>query len=496
MRAFVQQDEQSGSAKTTCGARKGLQPGALAESVPATAQDRNEGENRRETARLAALASTGILDTEPEASFDALTRLAAEHFNADTVLLSFADQGRVWIKSHWGEPVRELPRHGSIFELVLAEDGPVVVADIDTVPYFRERRLPLRRISAHSFASAPVRSQNGHILGTLTVFSCEPRQPMAASEVKMLESLAEIAAGQLELRRLRRAHHGHRLRFAESAPAAPRVWPRKSDLRRALDKRQFVLHYQPEIELTTRRIVGMEALIRWRHPERGFIPPMNFIPVAEENGMILPIGDWGMAEACKQIRAWCAEDSDRCSLRVCVNLSARQFAREGLADHVEALIRRSGISSAQLGLEVTESSLVSNHVVTKEVLGNLRRLGIALLMDDFGTGYSSLHHLHSLPFDVLKIDRSFIARMTEGEQPMQIVRTIVQLARVLEMTVVAEGIETRKQDALLRQLGCRYGQGFLYSRPAPAEEISRMLHLPGRVLPESHFVETPAQRAG
>ena len=167
-----------------------------------------------------------------------------------------------------------------------------------------------------------------------------------------------------------------------------------------------------------------------------------------------------------------------------MNLSARQFSRQGLADHVEALLRRTGVSSRQLGLEMTESSLIPDPGTALEVLSSLRRLGVSLLMDDFGTGYSSLNHLHSLPFDVLKIDRSFVTRMTEGEQPLQIVRTIVELARVMGMDVVAEGIETHEQYMLLRQLGCRFGQGYLFSRPVPAETMSAMLRLPGRILPE------------
>ena len=231
--------------------------------------------------------------------------------------------------------------------------------------------------------------------------------------------------------------------------------------------------------------MGLEALIRWKHPERGLIPPMDFIPLAEESGLILPIGDWGLSEACSQIQKWSRDDPENAAPRVCVNLSARQFARDGLADHVEALLRQSGVSSRQLGLEMTESSLISDNGTPLEVLSSLRRLGVSLLMDDFGTGYSSLHHLHTLPFDVLKIDRSFVARMTGGsKQPLQIVRTIVELARVLGMDVVAEGIETQEQYALLRQLGCRFGQGFLFSRPVAADTISEMLRLPGRVLPE------------
>jgi EAL domain-containing protein (putative c-di-GMP-specific phosphodiesterase class I) len=250
-----------------------------------------------------------------------------------------------------------------------------------------------------------------------------------------------------------------------------------------------VLYYQPEVELSTRKIVGLEALIRWVHPERGVIPPMEFIPLADKCGLILPIGDWGLSEACKQIQMWCDEDLVNRSLRVCVNLSARQFSREGLADHVEALLRRYGVSSRQLGLEMTESSLVSDAQTAMEVLGSLRRLGVSLLMDDFGTGYSSLHHLHIFPFDVLKIDRSFVSRMTEGEQPLQIVRTIIELARALGMNVVAEGIETREQYELLQQLGCRFGQGFLFARPMTAEAVTQLLRLPGRMLPEPEAVE-------
>jgi EAL domain-containing protein (putative c-di-GMP-specific phosphodiesterase class I) len=295
---------------------------------------------------------------------------------------------------------------------------------------------------------------------------------MEPKELHMLESLADMVGNQLELRRL---HNGfatpgiRRLHAPTPIAVSPRNWPLAHDLRHALDKRQFVLHYQPEIDLTTRKIVGLEALIRWEHPERGLIPPNDFIPLAEESGIILPIGDWGLSQACKQIQKWCAEDPLHASLRVLVNVSARQFSRHGLADHVEALLIQFGISSRQLGLEV---------------LGSLRRLGVSLLMDDFGTGYSSLNHLHTFPFDVLKIDRSFVGRMTEGDQALQIVRTIIELARVLGMDVVAEGIETCEQYRLLRQLGCRFGQGFLFARPMTAEAVTQLLRLPGRLLPD------------
>ncbi len=453
--------------------------------MPCTAAKPGDRE-QQEHARLAALASAEILDTPPEASFDAITRLAAEYFRADTVLLGFADESRIWTKSWWGEPVRELPRRDSIFDMVLTGDKPVIVPEVGADPRFAGRPLMLRRLQVGSFASVPVRGPHSEILGCLTIFGMAPRRPVRAEELQMLESLADMVSSQLELRRLRRIFDRQEStpqRAAQKGVAG--IWPRRPDLRRALDQGQFRLYYQPEVELATRKIVGLEALIRWLHPDRGIVPPMDFIPFAEECGMILPIGDWGLAEACSQIHKWCDEDLCRRGLRVCVNLSARQFAREGLADHVEDLLHRFGVSSRQLGLEMTESSLIPDASTAMEVLGNLRRLGVSLLMDDFGTGYSSLNHLHQFPFDVLKIDRSFVSRMTEGEQPLQIVRTIIELARVLGMNVVAEGIETRAQYDLLLQLGCRYGQGYLFAKPMPADEVTRLLRLPGRVLPDS-----------
>lgn len=438
---------------------------------------------QKEDARLSALAETGILDTRPEPEFDAITRIAAEYFRADSVLLGFADESRLWIKSHCGEQVRELPRRDSVFEMVLAENGPVVVSDISLSPEIRPCVLPLRRLSPSSFASVPVRSHNGKILGVLTIFTRQPRR-IAPAELRMLENMADMAATQLELRRLRRNCRCTTVRRKQPGKRASNAWPTRQDLLFALEQNQFVLYYQPEIDLDTRRIVGVEALIRWAHPQRGIVSPAEFIPFAEESGLILPLGDWGLAEACNQIQRWTSEDPRHNSLRVCVNLSARQFARAGLTDHVEALLQRAGISSRQLGLEMTESSLTPDHETAGEVLGRLHQLGVSLLMDDFGTGYSSLNHLHSFPFDVLKIDRSFVRRMTEGNQPTQIVRTIIELARVLGMDVVAEGIETRAQYSMLRKLGCRYGQGFLFAPPLPADSMTELLRLPCRILPE------------
>lgn len=442
--------------------------------------------SQQELERLAALVSTGIMDTEPEPSYDTITRLCADYFHSESVLLDFADESRVWVKSFAGREVREFPRQNSVFERVLAEDGPVVISDLSKNPDIEGSLVLLRRFDVNFLASVPVRGFENRILGSLTIFCGSSRQRLEPAELRMLESLAEMAASQLEVRRLRKAFAGPTVRRSRSSNSASETptWPRRQDLRRALDQRQFVLHYQPEVELSTRKIVGLEALIRWEHPERGLIPPMDFIPLAEECGLILPIGDWGLSEACRQIRKWCQDEASHQSLRVLVNLSARQFSRQGLADHVEALLLNSGISSRQLGLEMTESSLISNVPITREVLATLRHLGVSLLVDDFGTGYSSLNHLHSFPFDVLKIDRSFVTRMTTGDQPLQIVRTIIELARALSMDVIAEGIETLEQYHMLVQLGCRFGQGYLFGRPMSAAAVTRLLELPGRILPD------------
>lgn len=464
--------------------------------MKARASENSQAERRREATRLAALASYRILDTPPDPAFDVITRLAAEFFHADSAALGLADQSRVWIKSSWGSDVREVPRENSIFNRVLAGNGPVVVPDIAQCACGQRPTYLLHRRQAAFFAAAPVRTPADDILGALIIVSDTPRPALTSNELRTLESLAGMMANLLEL---------HKLRAGTSRRNAPRkrvprssgskTWPRCNDLRQALERREFVLYYQPEVDLISRRIVGVEALIRWIHPERGIVPPMEFIPEAEECGMILPIGDWGLAEACHQIQLWNRNDPRNESLRVCVNLSARQFARQGLADHVKSLLLQSGASSSQLGLEMTESSLIPNMSTAVDVLAGLRTLGVSLLMDDFGTGYSSLNYLHAFPFDVLKIDRSFVARMTQGEQPRQIVRTIIDLARALGMDVVGEGIETHEQYRLLRQMGCRYGQGFLFARPMPAAEISALLELPGRILPTAPVTQAPPHTA-
>jgi diguanylate cyclase (GGDEF)-like protein/PAS domain S-box-containing protein len=248
----------------------------------------------------------------------------------------------------------------------------------------------------------------------------------------------------------------------------------ETDLRRALARREFFLNYQPIVSLKTGKIASFEALVRWRHPERGLVMPGDFITVAEETGLIVPLGLWVLNEACRQMREWQRQGFAGEEVTVSVNLSSRQFSQADLIDQVSSALRESGLRPGNLKLEITESMVMENIDTAIGMLAQLRGLGVGLSIDDFGTGYSSLSYLHRFPIDTLKIDRSFVTQMTDNTENAEIVRTIVTLARSLNMDVIAEGVETREQLRRLGDLGCDYGQGYLFSRPVnagPAQEL-------------------------
>ncbi|MBW3629712.1 MAG: EAL domain-containing protein [Gemmatimonadetes bacterium] len=249
----------------------------------------------------------------------------------------------------------------------------------------------------------------------------------------------------------------------------------ETDLRRAIEREEFRLHYQPVIELKTGRAVGFEALLRWEHPLRGLVYPSEVIPVAEETGMIVRIGEWVLNEGCRQLVAWQKELGSDAPLWVGVNLSAKQLSQPNLLDRVEAAVRDTGIEPHMLKLEITESGVIDNSEVATRTLRQLKSLGVQLFMDDFGTGYSSLSYLHRLPLDALKIDRSFVSRMVRGDRHAQLVNTILQLARSVNLRVVAEGVSTPDQLELLREFGCEFAQGFLFSPPLAPDLVREFL---------------------
>jgi diguanylate cyclase (GGDEF)-like protein/PAS domain S-box-containing protein len=249
----------------------------------------------------------------------------------------------------------------------------------------------------------------------------------------------------------------------------------EADLRRALDGDELVLHYQPVVSLSSGEIVGVEALVRWAHPTRGLIFPAEFIPVAEDMGLVRPIGRWILREACLQAAAWRQDYPHMDPLTMSVNISVRQFQHGNLEQDVAGALELSGIAGEHVVLEMTESVLMEH---TEENLGRLRglrMLGVRLAIDDFGTGYSSLSYLHRFPVDILKIDRSFVDRLVGPSRDTELVRTIVHLGQSLRMVTVAEGIEDHNQFLALRRIGCELGQGYHFSRPAPAEEIAQLL---------------------
>jgi diguanylate cyclase (GGDEF)-like protein/PAS domain S-box-containing protein len=249
----------------------------------------------------------------------------------------------------------------------------------------------------------------------------------------------------------------------------------ETDLLGVLDGEELRLLYQPVIDLTTGEIVKLEALLRWEHPELGTIAPDRFIPIAEANGMILPIGAWVLREACRQLADWRERHPERSRLAMAVNVSARQVASPLLVDHVVEALQRSGLEPRALTLELTESTLVEDPGSAAGRLGALRELGIRLAIDDFGTGYSSLSYLRQFPLDILKIDRSFISTITEPGHVPAIVRGLLDLGRTLGLTTVAEGVELELQQEQLRAIGCDYAQGYYFARPLDPASVEELL---------------------
>ena len=250
------------------------------------------------------------------------------------------------------------------------------------------------------------------------------------------------------------------------------------ELRRAIDRGQLELFYQPIIDLNTGQLVSFEALTRWRHPEKGLIPPDDFIPLAEETGLIVGLGRWALVTACQQMRDWLDSYDIAQHMKMAVNVSNAQFSRTNVTEDVATALSQAGISAKYLSLELTETTVMEHQSEAKQYLNDLRDMGVHLALDDFGTGYSSLSALHHYPIDMVKIDRSFVSGLKPGGDDLKIVEIITLLGKALELDVLAEGIEQPEQIEIMRKLGCQYGQGYLFSRPVPKDELVQFMKKP------------------
>jgi diguanylate cyclase (GGDEF)-like protein len=247
----------------------------------------------------------------------------------------------------------------------------------------------------------------------------------------------------------------------------------ENSFRRALKRKEFVVYYQPQIDLESGKIVGMEALVRWQNPEFGLVPPMEFIPIAERTGLIIPMGEWVLQEACVQTRAW--QKAGLQKLSIAVNLSGRQFQQQDLVKTIGRILHNAHLEPECLELEITESYAMQNADFTISVLRDLKRMGVRVSIDDFGTGYSSLSYLKQFPIDTLKIDRSFVRDLSAATSDAAIADAVIALAHSLKLLVVAEGVETREQLAILRRHHCDRMQGYLFSPPVPALKFEQFL---------------------
>jgi diguanylate cyclase (GGDEF)-like protein/PAS domain S-box-containing protein len=275
----------------------------------------------------------------------------------------------------------------------------------------------------------------------------------------------------------------------------------EAELRRAIERREFVVYYQPIVRLETGEVIGAEALVRWQHPTRGLVPPMEFIPLAEETGLIVPLGSWILRQACHQLAEWQKVRGGGEPFVMNVNLSSRQLVRDIIADEVAAAVDESGIKASWLVLEVTETVLMADPVVAATALGHIRDLGVRVALDDFGSGYSSLSHLRRFPIDIVKIDKSFVDDVAHEGAESAIARGIIELGKAMKIQTVAEGIEVDEQAEILRTLGCELGQGFFFARPLAADAWAGLLRTDlaenmGPTLPAQVADENPARAYG
>lgn len=454
----------------------------LARLVPAVEREISEAEVRHErkraeeTIRYQALHDP-LTDLPNRALFvDRLaSAIASARRSEETVAVVIVDLDRFQVINHnLGHETGDRVLQAVAARLSDALCGDETVARIGADQFLvlspgltkaEDAALAVRKVRA---ALQPALSVDGHDLH-LTAGIGISLFPLDGRDAETLMNNADTALHRVK------EQGGNGYQFFEEAMnvALAERFELEAELRRALEKGHLVLHYQPKVDLKTWEITGAEALLRWQHPEKGLVSPATFIPLAEETGLIVPLGAWALHAACAQLEAWRAAGSP--AMRVSVNLSGYQLREADFPATVRRVLERVGLDPGHLELEITESTLMDDVDATTALFRELHEMGIKFSIDDFGTGYSSLRYLQRFPIDSVKIDQSFVRNMTSNPNDAAIVQATILMSHSLKMRTIAEGIETQEQATFLRAYQCDEGQGYFHSRPLPAEEMGRLL---------------------
>jgi EAL domain-containing protein (putative c-di-GMP-specific phosphodiesterase class I) len=414
----------------------------------------------RENGRVEALRSYQVLDTPPEDAFDEIVRLTAAILAAPTAMVSLVDDQRQWFKAKTGCIGDQTSRDIAFCSHAILSNDVLVVPDATQDPRFADNPLVTGDPKIRFYAGAPLVTTDGHALGTLCVIDYKPRD-LNAEQRHALLAMSRHVTAQLELRR-------SLMEFAQSgAQRARNIAP----LHEALERNEFLLYYQPKVSLRTGRIIGVEALIRWQSPQSGLVSPAHFIPLLEESGLIVPVGTWALAQAQQDYREFIAEGLP--TARIAVNVSPLQVRDPAFVQQAGRIL--GSASNNGVDIEITEGLLLEQTDESIKKLQAVREMGSKIAIDDFGTGYSSLRYLTQLPIDCLKIDRSFITAMNASAGQFALVSSVITLAHGLNLTVVAEGVETDKQRRMLALMRCDEMQGFLHSRPMAKDDLKALL---------------------